>query len=541
MFYESYDFDIIHRPGKDNFLADALLKIYEEREASADMILVDFTEKKDIKEPYSAMTSSVKHNLHLAHTLDPVKQPSFFFPTPLDPFSIPQHLSMWNVEDVPIPDAPKEKENDPHPGSFERGLDKRATTLEEDINAMQSNKASTQGQPHDPTETTILIQAAQTQLAALASRIHTPSNQIEQSLCLNAITNYFGRIYDSITKLESIALATSGYETRPSVTPCTPPRDELERFLLSTGHRAKPWAQCVWDECECHMEGNDCHYYPSGPRHIPASSPLHSTSYFITLHHLKPKYEDRWAIPPVFTDDDGYPVFYTIINKDDGQSSNHATQVEDLPVPDSPVDYSDPFPDQPPRALDIHAFQLFQHLKVKWYNSLPKATASDPLYDIVSKNPNHPSWILIDRLLLKRGEDDNRDCPYVLYEAAYEGTNIRSEIKRITHEQIAYMGADKCFKYASKHFYWMSIRSDFKDYIHRCHFCQMNKQPTTLPDRVVTPLPVARVPFSSIAIDLAGPFASEKKEELIRVVLDRFTGCTYLIPVSQNITVFENC
>jgi len=245
MFLQSYDFDIIHRPGKDNVLTDALSGRYEEREASTNMILVDPTEKKAIKGPYSAMTSSVKHNLHLAHTLDPVKEPSFFSPTPLDPFSILQQLSMWNVEDVPIPDSPKEKENDHHPGAFEQGLHKMVTTLKEGIDAMQSNKASTQRQPHHPTETTILIQAAQTQLAALASRIHSPSNLMKQSLHLNTITNSFGRIHDSITKLESIALASSGYETPPSVTPCNPPRDELEQFLMSTGHRAKHWAQCV--------------------------------------------------------------------------------------------------------------------------------------------------------------------------------------------------------------------------------------------------------------------------------------------------------
>jgi len=229
MFLQSYDFDIIHQPGKDNVLADALSRIYEEREASADLILVDPTEKKAIKGPYSAMTSSVKHNLRLAHTLDPIKEPSFFSPTPLDPFSLPQHLSMWNVEDVPIPGSPKEKENDHHPGPFEQGLYnirvmsergprwswtllvhqgglgspwstwstpihsdphfwkfywkcgpgwirvdqenqgndnppwwtrtgfyillmKMATPLEEGIDTMESNKASTQGQPHDSTE-----------------------------------------------------------------------------------------------------------------------------------------------------------------------------------------------------------------------------------------------------------------------------------------------------------------------------------------------------------------------------------------------------
>ena len=88
-----------------------------------------------------------------------------------------------------------------------------------------------------------------------------------------------------------------------------------------------------------------------------------------------------------------------------------------------------------------------------------KATASDPLLDSVSKNTNHPSWIIVDRLLLKRGEDDSRDCPYVPYEAAYSGDNIRSEIFRITHEQMAYIGEQKCFKYISKRFYCMTMRT----------------------------------------------------------------------------------
>jgi len=203
------------------------------------MILVDPTEKKAINEPYSPRTSIVQHNLHLVHTLDPVKEPSFFSPTPLDPFSIPQHLSMWNVEDVPIQDSSKEKENDHHLGPFQQGLHKMATTLEEGINAKQSNKARTPGQPHDHTETTTLIQAAQPQIATLAARIQSPCNQMEQSLRLNAITNCFGTIDESITKLKSSALASSGYKTTSSVTSSNPPRDVLEPSLMSTGHRAK--------------------------------------------------------------------------------------------------------------------------------------------------------------------------------------------------------------------------------------------------------------------------------------------------------------
>jgi len=63
------------------------------------------------------------------------------------------------------------------------------------------------------------------------------------------------------------------------------------------------------------MEGKDRHYYPSGPYHIPAPTPLYSTSCFITPHHPKRRYENRWAIPPAFTDDDGYQVFHTIITR----------------------------------------------------------------------------------------------------------------------------------------------------------------------------------------------------------------------------------
>ena len=314
---------------------------------------------------------------------------------------------MWNTEDVPISYLLQTGEDSHQPSPTEQELVQVATTLEQGIKAMQSGQASIQEEPIDPSETTILIQAAQSQLAALVSRIHSPSIHMESSLCLNAITNCFGRIHDSITKLESIALASSGYDTAPSSPSSRTSPDELERFLMSTGHRAKHWTACVWDECETHMEGKDRHYYPSGHRHIPVSSPLYSASCFITPHHPKRIFEDRWAIPPTLTGDDGHPVFHTIINRSDGPTSNHVETNEDLPVPDAPVDYNDPFPDQPSRALDVCAFELTQHLKGKWYHAFRKATATDYLFDIVSKNPNHPSWILIDRLLLKRGEEDS--------------------------------------------------------------------------------------------------------------------------------------
>ena len=283
---------------------------------------------------------------------------------------------------------------------------------------------------------------------------------------------------------------------------------------MSTGQRAIHWTACVWDECEPHMEGKERHYYPSGPRQMPTASPLYSTACFITPHHPKRRFQDRWAIPPTFTGDDGHPVFQTIINRSDGPDSSHISPEEDRPVPDALVDYDDPFPDQPSRALDVRGFQLTQHLKGKWYHALPKATATDSLFEIVSKDPDHSSWILVNGLLLKRGEDASRDCPYVPYEAVHEGENIRSEILRITHEQMAHLGAQDCCKYPSRHFYWITMRQ-FQRLHSQMPLCQMNKQPTTLPNGIVTPLPVPREPFSWIAIDFAGLIPSDNKKELI--------------------------
>ena len=210
------------------------------------MILVDPTAKKAKKGSHSSMTSNTKHNLHLAYTSNPTSEPSFYSTTAHNPFSVPEHLSMWNTEDVRIPDLPTiAQANDNHPGPIQQRLEPIPATLEQGIDAMQSNKDSTQGEPHDPTETTIRIQAAQSQLAALMSRVHSPANQMERNLGFNAITNCFGRIHDSITKLECIVLRFSRYETTAPSAPPIPPSEQLDQFLMCTTHRAKHWSFCV--------------------------------------------------------------------------------------------------------------------------------------------------------------------------------------------------------------------------------------------------------------------------------------------------------
>ena len=170
------------------------------------MTLVDPTEKENIKGPCSAIASNTSHNIRLAHTINPLIRQSFFSDIALNPFSIPQHLSMCNTKEVPIPDSLQTNEYSHHPRSTEQELVQVATTLAQGIEAMQSGQASIQGEPIDPSETTILIQVAQSQLAALASRIHSPSRHMKSSLLLNAITNCFGRIHDSCNRFTPVSI-----------------------------------------------------------------------------------------------------------------------------------------------------------------------------------------------------------------------------------------------------------------------------------------------------------------------------------------------
>jgi hypothetical protein len=48
-------------------------------------------------------------------------------------------------------------------------------------------------------------------------------------------------------------------------------------------------------------------------------------------------------------------------------------------------------------------------------------------------------------------------------------------------------------------------------------------------------MPIPKASFESLTLDLAGTLPSNQKCNLILVVLDCFSGYTYLFPVSKNI------
>jgi len=182
MYLQFFDFDIIHMPGKDNILADALSRIYEERPAELDQVLVDPTEKKSIRSPSSAMTNTTKHYLELTDTLNPALHTTLPIPFQDDP-TAPKYLSMWNSGNGTTP-LFRQEEDENRPSSFEQSLVHADTTIQQATNIIQSCEITPEASNiHDETpetaEITLPLQQAQSQLSGLASRIHSPAHHME--------------------------------------------------------------------------------------------------------------------------------------------------------------------------------------------------------------------------------------------------------------------------------------------------------------------------------------------------------------------------
>jgi len=69
-----------------------------------------------------------------------------------------------------------------------------------------------------------------------------------------------------------------------------------------------------------------------------------------------------------------------------------------------------------------------------------------------------------------------------------------------------------------------------------CDKCQMNSEPTTLPDGRSLTLPEADEAYQPLAIDFARPFNKSDNYTSIIVIIDRFTCYTHLIPIKDAAT-----
>lgn len=128
----------------------------------------------------------------------------------------------------------------------------------------------------------------------------------------------------------------------------------------------------------------------------------------------------------------------------------------------------------------------------------------------------------------------NRDVVYV-------PDNMRTEALTTTHSSNfgGHPGVAKTLQMIQARYWWPSWRKDTKDFITKCHQCQVTKSDRKRGTPIQL-LPVPLRPWESVAIDLLTglPKVKEGKDtyEAITTVICRLTGFTLLIPCSTSIS-----
>jgi hypothetical protein len=81
-------------------------------------------------------------------------------------------------------------------------------------------------------------------------------------------------------------------------------------------------------------------------------------------------------------------------------------------------------------------------------------------------------------------------------------------------------------------FWWLTIKTDVKQYVKGCDQCQKNKsirKPEHIP---LNPLPIPENPWQEISIDMIGPLPKSEDQDAIIVIVDRFSKMIHLIPTT---------
>ena len=112
---------------------------------------------------------------------------------------------------------------------------------------------------------------------------------------------------------------------------------------------------------------------------------------------------------------------------------------------------------------------------------------------------------------------------------------IRDELIEI-HHSWGHSGIIKTLELITRNYWWPHMKKDIEKCIKSCHTCQ-----TTKPDRRkrAAPLQLNEIPgepWRIISVDLMGPLPESKGNDMIMVVVDRFTKKSYFLPTHQKVT-----
>src|SRR5688500_249321 len=153
MFLQSYDFTIVHTSRKNNILADALSRIYEEQEPDTNMeYLIDPTLKEDLNSPQTSMVEQLQQFSRPPATLRRTTASlSDYSDYPQLPRPLTPTVTAMNSDEFPAISSPfsrsHEKDQDTFASidyfasdtsSFEEEIHRTARAMEEAVNEVVS-------------------------------------------------------------------------------------------------------------------------------------------------------------------------------------------------------------------------------------------------------------------------------------------------------------------------------------------------------------------------------------------------------------------
>uniref|UniRef100_A0A2N9GVS5 Integrase catalytic domain-containing protein n=1 Tax=Fagus sylvatica TaxID=28930 RepID=A0A2N9GVS5_FAGSY len=89
---------------------------------------------------------------------------------------------------------------------------------------------------------------------------------------------------------------------------------------------------------------------------------------------------------------------------------------------------------------------------------------------------------------------------------------------------------------AKKDWFWHGMKKDIKAYIRGCDTCQRLKHETSKPAGLLQPLAIPPRPWHSISMDFVEGLPTSRKQNVILVIVDRFTKYVHFISLSHPYT-----
>ncbi|KAK2885164.1 hypothetical protein Q8A73_021638 [Channa argus] len=100
-------------------------------------------------------------------------------------------------------------------------------------------------------------------------------------------------------------------------------------------------------------------------------------------------------------------------------------------------------------------------------------------------------------------------------------------------------GADRSIHLLRRHFWWLSLIKDTREFVAACATCARGKTPKKPPDGLLQPLPIPSRPWSHIALDFVTGLPPSYGNTTILTIIDRFSKAVHFVPLPKLPTATE--